>query len=421
MDFMMPVQGAMPGELPPGLPPQGAVPPAAVVPPQVAPAVPQPVAQPVPPQAAPAAPPPEIAQQQAQAAQGLLQDEGAQGPSQSGEGFFDKLRGDPKISQAMMMMGLRMMQGAKPGQDTMGLLGDAMMAGAAAHNMLRYNEQDNARKDAEFSLKKNESEARVASSQATTAETLQRTAQSAETFPETKKKLVLEIQRLKSEGRSAEAKALAEEFRADPERLAESWKLDVASKQANINQSNAAAGASASSARANDALTENRKLENTNTKTLTDPNATEEQKEAARLGLNKGKTDRQTGKDQVAMYTKLIQDANPGMTSQQVAAEVQKLLTTAKTDDVRTAERVLLDPSSYDPATVASARLVVATRLKTAASPTKGAPAEPAQAPAAGAKVLTEADITAMMHKHGKTRQAVLAEAKRQGYTVQGQ
>lgn len=261
-EFMMPPGGMVPGELPPGLV-QGALPPAQPV---------QPNQKPV-----QAPPPPEMQMQQA--GQAVLQEEGATAPSPTRDGFFDKLRTDPKLSQAMLMMGLRMMQGEQNGQGTMGMLGDAMMAGAAAHNMLKYNEREMDRRDQELAMKSRESNARVTQLE-------QETSQKAELFPEAKKKLAEEVRQLRASGRKAEADALVAEFKADPARVAEAWRLDQGVKKANITQSNAAAGASGASARAANALAGSREQELKWQQTLADPKATPEAKVAAKQGLD---------------------------------------------------------------------------------------------------------------------------------------
>ncbi len=61
-------------------------------------------------------------------------------PEASSQSIFDKIRSDPKMAQAALMAGIRLAQGAKPGQTALGLVGDAMMMGLTAHDMLTYNE-----------------------------------------------------------------------------------------------------------------------------------------------------------------------------------------------------------------------------------------------------------------------------------------
>lgn len=280
--FMMPPGGALPGEVPP-----------AIVPTQQ---------------------PDVMLQSQVQeqvAKQGLLQEEGAQGPSKAGDGFFDKLRTDPKLAQSMLMVGLRMMQGQRPGQDAMGMVGDAMMAGAAAHNMLKYNEGENARKDQELALKTQESGARVAQANANTAATQQATQQSAAQFPNMQAKLAQEVKNLRAQGKTAEAQALIQEARSG--NIKTELDLENAAKRANINQSNAAAGASAAQARYADQGTQGRILENEAKLTLMDRNATETDKEGAGRVLGHGRSAASTKLHDLEVKAQILMKANEGM------------------------------------------------------------------------------------------------------------
>lgn len=56
--------------------------------------------------------------------------------------FLENMRTNPGISQAMLMMGARLMQGPRHGQDELGALGDAAMIGLTAHQMLKQNQHD---------------------------------------------------------------------------------------------------------------------------------------------------------------------------------------------------------------------------------------------------------------------------------------
>ena len=348
--FMMPPGGPRPGEVPPAV--VAAPQPDVMLQPQV---------------------------QEQVAKQGLLQDEGAQGPSQAGDGFFDKLRTDPKMAQSMLIVGLRMMQGQRPGQDTMGMIGDAMMAGAAAHNMLKYNEGENARKDTELGLKVQESGARVAQANATTADTLQRTQQSAELFPDMKAKLAQEVKNLRTQGKTAEANSLIQEAKAG--NIKTELDLENASRRANINQSNAAAGASAAQARYANAGTQGRILENEARRTLSDRNATPEDQEGATRVLNNGKSDKTVVRSQQNALKELIKEANPDWTPAQVAQEALNMGQTAKTNYLNVAQKVIDNPDGYSADVVAAAKQVVSGSLQDQAK--RGQPGKGA-APAGG-------------------------------------
>lgn len=348
--FMMPPGGPRPGEVPPAV--VAAPQPDVMLQPQV---------------------------QEQVAKQGLLQDEGAQGPSQAGDGFFDKLRTDPKMAQSMLIVGLRMMQGQRPGQDTMGMIGDAMMAGAAAHNMLKYNEGENARKDTELGLKVQESGARVAQANATTADTRQRTQQSAELFPDMKAKLAQEVKNLRTQGKTAEANSLIQEAKAG--NIKTELDLENASRRANINQSNAAAGASAAQARYANAGTQGRILENEARRTLSDRNATPEDQEGATRVLNNGKSDKTVVRSQQNALKELIKEANPDWTPAQVAQEALNMGQTAKTNYLNVAQKVIDNPDGYSADVVAAAKQVVSGSLQDQAK--RGQPGKGA-APAGG-------------------------------------
>ena len=177
------------------------------------------------------------------------------------KGFTEKLRSDPAMLQSMMMAGARLMQGVRPGEAPMAAFGDALMIGNATHQMLSEN-QRKAELDAQEASRRNAlSDANIGQAQASTAKTQQDTAQSAANFPETQKKLALEVKQLTAAGRRDEALAKINEFKSDPARMAQAWNLDLEDKKANISQSQAAAGASGASAeaaRANAELTRTR-------------------------------------------------------------------------------------------------------------------------------------------------------------------
>jgi hypothetical protein len=161
--------------------------------------------------------------------------------SQDKGGFFEKVRSDPAFSQAMLMMGSRLMQGMKPGQDEYGMMGDAAMIGMTAHNMAQANARTNKIQDDRISREVETHDAQMEASQANTAATKQQTEQRAELFPETKAKLAQEVLNLRSQGRLNDAQALIAEFKSDPKRLSQMWDLDIADKRASTNAHNASA------------------------------------------------------------------------------------------------------------------------------------------------------------------------------------
>lgn len=171
--------------------------------------------------------------------------------SSFGGGFMDKMRTDPAFSQAMLMMGARLMQGPKNGQDFAGLVGDAALIGATAHGFVRANEQSHALKQKEFALKEQEAGVRMDSTKAQTAQVQQETSQKATLFPEVQAKVAQEVKNLRASGRKTEADALLQEAKAN--NFSAEWELARRKGEADIVQSNAAAGASNASALAQQA------------------------------------------------------------------------------------------------------------------------------------------------------------------------
>lgn len=378
LDFMMPPQG-VPGELPPGMPP------AAVATPVPMPMPPQ--AQPLP-QSAPAQDPMAQAVQAAQPQ--VAQEEGAEGQGAGGMGFFDKLRTDPKLSQAMMMVGLRMMQGQRPGQDAFGMVSDAMMAGATAHNMLSHNEQENARKDAEFGLKKEEAGVRMDNTRANTAQTQQNTEFKAQLQPEEIAKAKAEIVRLKAEGKSAEARAIGDGIRNDPEAVRR-----ILNDQSM--QSRAAAGASGASAAHSNAGTE--KLRKDAKMREWSVSGTPEQKKQARDYFTVDDPTSRASAGKQSQVEDLIRRANPELTDAQVAQQALELSSSQKGERI-IALKALVDNGTDGQRAAALEELnaIVLARKPGAAPKTGGLPPG-----------VTEADIATTMQKHGMTREQVLA------------
>lgn len=103
-----------------------------------APPVPQELAAGMAPQAAPQ-PMPQAAPQAA--------------PPQEDGGFLsliEKVRSDPALSQAALMAGVRLAQGARPGQTVLGLLGDTVQMGTTAYQMMKGNERAQEMQDQKF-------------------------------------------------------------------------------------------------------------------------------------------------------------------------------------------------------------------------------------------------------------------------------
>ena len=160
--------------------------------------------------------------------------------------------------------------------------------------------------------------------------------------------------------------ALITEYKADPKRLAQAWNLDMAKDQAQINASNSSAAASS-------ALAKGRSFELEQEKVLADPKATADAVEAAARMFQKGKTDKSAANASVETQKKLVREANPTWTEQQIAEDVLTRSASAKTDNLRYAMKVLEDPMNYSEATVASAKSILDNHLTTAAKGKGGA------------------------------------------------
>jgi hypothetical protein len=337
--------------------------------------------------------------------QDIIMQEGAQGDTPTGMGFFDKIRSDPKMTQAMLMMGTRMMQGNKIGQDDMGMIGEAMMAGATAHNMLSWNEKQNELKQQELDMRQRESGARVGQLE-------QETRQKAELFPNTKRKLEQDLANAQTDAEKKKAEVRIKEFEADPERMAKREGLENQRIADQSLASRASAGASSASARASDALTSDRTLTTSLKKELLDPKTTpERKKQIQEMHQADDPTARATTAKQDQLRT-LIKEANPGMTDQEVAAATLEHMGTQKGERIIALKSII--DNGTDEARAAALEEMQAITLR------KGKTAAPGKVPAAGAapKVISEADIASNMKKYGKTREETIAAAKAQGYTL---
>lgn len=394
LDFMMPPAGGMPNELPPGLPP---------------PAIPQAVPLPMPVQEvplqapAPMAPAPVAPQIPAEAVQGVLQEEGATGPSATGTGFFDKLRTDPKMSQAMLMMGMRMMQGNRPGQDSMGMVGDAMMAAATAHNMLSYNEKNTAIKERELGMREKESSTRV-------AQTEQEMAQKAELFPDAKAKIAQEVRNLRTQGKGAEADLLIKDAKAG--NIKTELDLQNRTAQAEITQRNSASNSSNASAESARALTADRRLTTALRNELLDPKTTPERvAQIQRMHQADDPTARSVTAKQDAEL-KLVKLANPDFTDAQAAQEVLSMNQTSKANYMAAAQKIVENSEgTYTAQQVSDARSYITSQVTNQANRGKGGVPPPAGVAAPVADHgLKEEDITFTMQKRGMTREQVIAK-----------
>lgn len=133
----------------------------------------------------------------------------------AGGGFMDKLKNDQAFAQAAIMMGARMMQGPRPGQDAFGALGEATTIGVQAYNMGKQNEIDNQRMGERDAVLNEQTRAQTAGAQAVTAGKVQENAENALTQGDRVKALRLKAQALERAGKVAEAQHIHDMAKAE--------------------------------------------------------------------------------------------------------------------------------------------------------------------------------------------------------------
>ena len=133
----------------------------------------------------------------------------------AGGGFMDKLKNDQAFAQAAIMMGARLMQGPRPGQDAFGALGDAAMIGTQAYNMGKQNEIDNQLANERAAVLNDQTRAQTAGVQATTAGKVQENAENALTQGDRVRTLRLKAQALERAGKVAEAQHIHDMAKAE--------------------------------------------------------------------------------------------------------------------------------------------------------------------------------------------------------------
>lgn len=256
-----------------------------------------------------------LAPEQAQ----VMQQEGISGNG-SGQGFFDKLRSDPALHQAMLMMGARLMQGPKQGQNELGVLGDATAVAAQVHNMLQTNERTMQTDEAKAGALINRENAGAEAVRG-------REARDAELHPQFKEKLNAEVKRLRSEGRKEEALALIAEAKADPKYVQQLLGLDLQVKQSQVNENNAQAGAASASAAASRANAEFTGERTKSAKTLNEQGSPD----AVLHGVKSGAAGAKAKFAELETYVKA---AHPDWDQSQVAQTILDMQTGRKGEDL---------------------------------------------------------------------------------------
>lgn len=133
----------------------------------------------------------------------------------AGGGFMDRLKNDQAFAQAAIMMGARMMQGPRPGQDAFGALGEATMIGVQAYNMGKQNEIDNQLANERAAVLNDQTRAQTAGVQAATVGKTQENAENLLTKGDRVKTLRLKAQALERAGKVAEAQQIYDMAKAE--------------------------------------------------------------------------------------------------------------------------------------------------------------------------------------------------------------
>jgi hypothetical protein len=228
--------------------------------------------------------------------------------------------------------------------------------------------------------------------------------------------LELDVDNAVTDGQKKRAEAAMKEFEADPKRMAEKFNLDRAATRANINQSNAAAGASGAAARASNALTGSRE-EDAKMRGWA-RNGTPEQQASARRYFTADDQNTNAQADKEARTKALIKEANPDWTDQQVSARALEMVdpTNMKGQEFQTLRELLRNAETDEEIREIKGKMnALLAKAENSRNPTGAKPA------AAGTpKTISEAEIQQNMTKYKWTREQTLAKAKEQGYTLQG-
>lgn len=300
------------------------------------------------------------------------------------QGFMDRLRSDPALAQSVLMTGLSLMSGPRGDENDYSYASRALMTGNAAKGFAESNMAEQERKDAE-------SASLLESRDAQTAQTKQKTNQDEQLFPETRRKLTLDVQNAETEGAKRKAELLLKEFEADPVRM--QTKFDLANKatNANINQSNAAASASSASAGKTAEDTKMRKWA---------VSGTEDEKKQARAYFIVDDPAAKSASAKTDNDLAMVRMANPGISDADAAKEVLSMNSAAKANYLAAAQKIVENvEGAFTAEQVATARQYMAGQVQAQAERNKpgaaggGAVTPPAPDTAAWDKARTSVQI----------------------------
>ena len=133
----------------------------------------------------------------------------------AGGGFMDKLKNDQAFAQAAIMMGARLMQGPRAGQDVIGAFGDAAMIGTQAYAFGKQNELENQRAGEKARVQNAQTEAQTAGTQADTQAKVLTNAENVQTSRDRVKALRLKAQSLERAGKLEESRFILDKAKAE--------------------------------------------------------------------------------------------------------------------------------------------------------------------------------------------------------------
>ena len=157
-------------------------------------------------------PPPAVPEQQAPEISSVV---APNQPNAGGFSFLEKLKTDPAFTQAALMMGARMMQGPRVGQDAAGAVGDAVMMGTQAYTMGKQNQLENQRAGERAAVVNAQTQAQTEQTQANTEGVKLTNAENQAMSPQRIKQMKLKIQALERSDNVEAARATYDRLKAD--------------------------------------------------------------------------------------------------------------------------------------------------------------------------------------------------------------
>lgn len=333
--------------------------------------------------------------------------------------------------QRMMLFAAAMMSGGS----LVDKLQLAALSQSAYTELQGAQARETAQKQAEMERQRLDSENLRTQRTASTESTLEATSQSKEMRPANVRKASAEADKVEAESEKISAEADIKALEAAESRLliAARNKLDptgaeraklaledvraaLALKKSQSRAADANAGHAAASAAHLTEQTAGESQKNMARLTLTNSDATPDQHAAALEVLSGGRSALNAKKDEHTMIKKLYKEANPGATEQEQAAYALEYGTTAKGQLLRAAQAIIAQGDTKSPEYKDAVKLVQSDIKAGIASREKGV--KSGTSTTEGGKTMTEADVQSNMTKYKKTREEVLAEATRQGYTV---